>query len=140
MISIAFVVGAIATVLGLVVCVGLLIYSRRTDSAGLSLGAAGGGLVILLASAYFFFPYKAEYHYYAKTTGTVEEAKGRLLAGGNNQAPTENFAVRFRGSEQIYRCDDSRCALAKPGDKITLYCIKDWQWVGESGYVCRYGS
>ena len=82
------------------------------------------------------FPWSAEYHQYRTYSGTVSNVGTRLLAA--DRATTQSFVVTFQGSPQQYRCDDTRCALVNPGDTLSLDCIKDYQWVGTSGYVCEY--
>jgi hypothetical protein len=50
------------------------------------------------------------------------------------------YAVRMTGSDQIYRCDDSRCSLLKPGDELSLWCIREWQQASTPGYDCNFGD
>ena len=94
-------------------------------------------VVTLSFSAWGFFPYKMEYHQYRHVAGTVDQVEARMLASGD-KGTTQNYAVRLREDGQTYRCDDSRCSLLKPGDHISLWCIREWQYASTSGYRCRF--
>jgi hypothetical protein len=77
-----------------------------------------------------------EYHSFRPVAGTVAAVESRFLGGSDST--TQNYAVRFDGSDQIYRCDDTRCALLKPGDHLELSCIREWQYASTDGYACRF--
>lgn len=98
-----------------------------------------GVLVILLTagiSAAGFYPYDMQYHRYKHVEGTVDVAEARMLADGDGTSQT--FAVRFKESGETYRCDDTRCSLLKPGDHLSLWCIRQWEYASTSGWACRF--
>jgi hypothetical protein len=80
------------------------------------------------------WPYKAEYHQWRDTVGTVETIDSRLLSGA-----TERFVVTFDDGRQR-SCDDTRCAQVAEGDHLALACKRAWQWAGTHGYDCNYVS
>jgi hypothetical protein len=98
--------------------------------------ALAGALVIVMVLSWF--PYEKEYFYWSPTGGEVTSIESRLMADGEGM--TENFVVTFAGEDQQYRCDDTRCALVKPGDTLMLNCKRDWQWASTHGYECRFDS
>lgn len=149
-ISIDFVVGiSIATFF--VIVAGVLIYFGRRvikDKHDRELLEpsdgkifVGGGLLVLLVTIGIFIVatwplFDMEYHSYKLVNGQVAESQSRLLAEG--KGTTQNFAVMLAGTNDIYRCDDTRCSLLKPGDHIWMWCIREWQQAATPGYVCNY--
>lgn len=77
-----------------------------------------------------------QYHSYKQVSGSVQAVSSRFL--GDGKSTTQNFAVTIAGHD--YRCDDTRCALVKVGDTLTLSCIREWQYAGTSGYDCNFVS
>lgn len=77
-----------------------------------------------------------QYHTWRPVSGTVASVHARLRADG--KATTQSYAIRFTGDPTIYRCDDTRCALTKPGTRLRLQCKRDWQYASTPGWDCRY--
>lgn len=148
-ISLSFIVGlcvASALVLaGIALFVaGRVILRRDLTADSLLFGppVKWAGVVLVVAtvgvSAWAFFPYRMEYHQFRHVQGTVQDVQSRFL--GDGKSTSQNFAVRLNEDGQTYRCDDSRCSLVKPGDHISLWCIREWQYASTSGYQCRFDS
>ncbi len=93
-------------------------------------------VVVVAGFAIGLWPYKWEYHSYQQVAGNVADISARFRVDG--QATSQSFAIRFQGRSQIYRCDDTRCALIKPGDRLVLRCIREYQWASVSGYGCVF--
>lgn len=133
--------GAILCVLGFVgsIIVGVLLTDRYDKTPIV------GGIVCALISAAAFvfvlFPFQGDYLSYSNKTGTVEATGKRLIQSGSGSSATLNqrFAVTFTDGG-TYGCDDTRCSLLQPGDRVTLSCEKEWQWHGTPGWVCSFGS
>lgn len=43
-------------------------------------------------------------------------------------------------SDRTYKCVDTRCAVLRPFDHVTLSCLKQWQRHGTPGFDCDYVS
>jgi heme/copper-type cytochrome/quinol oxidase subunit 2 len=149
-VSLSFIVGLIVagliTVAGIVVTVLGVRWWRReradrsyseTEFAAVTTIAGIVAVVVTLGiSAWVFFPYSMEYHQFRHVEGNVQDVQSRFL--GDGKSTSQNYAVRLTEDGQTYRCDDSRCSLLKPGDHISLWCIREWQYASTSGYRCRF--
>lgn len=69
-------------------------------------------------------------------TGQVDRIEKRLVSGGDSME--EKYVVLFEGNRQEYRVDDTRAALVKSGDELTVACKRQWQWASTHGYECRW--
>lgn len=158
MTNIGYIVGIVFTSIGLLLCAAVSTWFflaarvKRLDpprdtydwpARGVLLGWAYGLIVAALVIAGIFTamtwpPFNSEYHSYKQVSGVVTEVQGRLV--GEDRSTNQVFAVRLAGSDQIYRCDDTRCALLKPGDTLTLWCMREWQQASTPGYVCNFGA
>ena len=96
----------------------------------------GVAITVLIILVISWFPYQKEYFYWEPTGGEVAAIESRMMADGDGM--TENFVVTFIDGGQQYRCDDTRCALVKPGDTLLLNCKRSWQWASTHGYTCRF--
>lgn len=97
------------------------------------------GLIVTLAiTVGTYFPFSSEYHEWQTIRGTVEQVGSRLLASGDGSGSTQRFVVQFRGDSGQYSCDDTRCALVKVNDTLTISCKRAWQFTGTPGYDCNY--
>lgn len=92
-------------------------------------------LTIGITVAITWPPFDMKYHTYVSKGGTITAIAGRQLSDG--KASSVNYAVQF-GSNETYRCDDTRCALLVKGDKLYLNCIRDWEFNGVDGWVCKF--
>jgi hypothetical protein len=93
--------------------------------------------VTLSLSVAGFWPYDMEYHRYRHVAGVVDQTEARMLADGGG-GTTQQYAVRLREDASIYRCDDSRCSLLKPGDRLSLWCIREWVYASTPGWGCQF--
>lgn len=85
------------------------------------------------------YPWAAEYHHWVPKSGTVETVDSRLISAGQSSME-DKFVVKFQGSDQQYGVLDTRAAGLKPGDHLTITCVKRWQWSGTHGYDCNFVS
>ena len=106
-----------------------------TDAPVLLAGGVVALLVLGIGTAVGFYPYKAEYHQFVTKVGTVESIKSRLL--GSSDSFQQKFVVRYTDG-RLFGCEDTRCAVVKPGNTLTLACKRTWQYAGEDGYDCKY--
>lgn len=95
-------------------------------------------IVILGIAGLAMWPWSAEYHQWRPVSGSIAEVQSRLLSAGDNGGSNQKFVVRFTGNRQEYSCEDTRCALLKPGQHLELTCIRAWQYAGTPGYSCAY--
>jgi len=93
--------------------------------------------IALVFVAVGYYPYKAEYHQFVTKVGEVRSIKSRLL--GSSDSFQQKFVVEYTDGRQ-FGCEDTRCALVKPGDKLTLACKRIWQYAGTDGYDCNFIS
>lgn len=95
---------------------------------------------IVLASAglwWGMYPWKAEYHQWRPVTGRVTTVDSRMVPAGEH-GMEQKFVVMFDGNPQQYGVIDTRAAGVKPGDQLTITCVRRWQWAGEHGYDCNF--
>lgn len=85
-----------------------------------------------------WWPFDMDYHRWHEKAGPVETAERRLLGGESGMS--EVFVIKFADDPTLYRCDDTRCALAKPGKEIRLLCKPVWEYAAVDGWACRYGQ
>lgn len=100
------------------------------------LGAVVAVAAVVMFTAGAWPPFNMDYHQYRSVHGTVAEVQDRFLGGEHGS--TQLFAVRLAGSDQVYRCDDTRCSLLKPGDEVWLWCKREWQQASTPGFVCNF--
>lgn len=149
MYDIGYIVGSIIFGLLTVLSVELTVYfavrrvnASRLDRANYTFGTAVSFIAALVFAVIFTigqFPFDSAYHKYNTYSGTVDQVASRVLPAGDKQVE-QKFVVRFKDSDQEYGCLDTRCALVKPGDHLTLSCIKEWEWAGTDGFDCKYGK
>lgn len=85
----------------------------------------------LAITTWAMYPWNWEYHSYNEHSGTVKTVNNQ---GGMNT----KFVVTFTNSFQEYGVDDTRMASVKNGDKLTITCVRIWQYAGTDGYDCNY--
>lgn len=95
-------------------------------------------LLFVIGTALGMYPYAGEYHQWRDVAGTVASIDNRLIGTGDGMET--KFVVRFADTDQQYGCDDTRCAQVREGDRLTLSCIRAWQYTGTDGYDCRFVS
>jgi nitrogen fixation-related uncharacterized protein len=107
----------------------------RTFATGSIVGGIVSLVLVVIATGWFMWPWKAEYHQWRDTSGTVVAVDSRLLSDGHGT--TQRFVVTLDGDRQR-ACDDTRCAQVKPGDDLTLKCKRAWQWAATPGWDCNF--
>jgi hypothetical protein len=118
-----------------------LVYWRRNRGDSYSDWGLGAFLSGLASVAFVgltvgsLFPFDMSYHKYYRVTGTVEQINHRLIADGKSMSDRYVFVI---GSKP-YAVDDTRATLAKVGDAVTLWCSKEYQYQGDSGWACEWG-
>jgi hypothetical protein len=149
-----YTVGTIATMIAVPVLllaalgtvVAMLVRRRRAtesdDRRGYGLAAIGAGVaavVITGATWWGMYPWRAEYHEWRSVSGVVEFVDSRLLATGDNDGSVEDkFVVIFEGNPQQYGVLDTRAASVRPGDTLTITCVRQYQRSGSHGYDCNF--
>lgn len=84
------------------------------------------------------WPWKHDYHYWTEVNGTVEKVSNRLVSGGEGIV-NQRFVVTING--QPYGVDDTRAALIKPGDRVSLRCKREYVWGSDShGFACNWNG
>jgi len=115
-------------------------YGLETSITDWKFGVAIGAILSPILAAILFlgilFPYDLDYHRYVVVQGKVEQVASRQISDG--KAMSQRYVVILNG--RPYGVDDTRAALLKAGDDVTLSCIKDYQWAAESGWVCNWGQ
>lgn len=137
--------GAIICILGLIgvilVTIGLALNERRGQRGVVVFGGVVCSLLSVGALMFVLFPFSSDYLSYHNESGTVTAISSRFLSSGSGSSATVNqrYAVNIAG-KGIFGCDDTRCSVIKPGDRIVLSCEKEWQWHGTPGWVCQFGA
>lgn len=135
----------ITLILAFYVCGQILWTYRHSDKIslydrpylkGVAIGCWVISVLILVSTLSGFYPYKTEYHKFIAHYGPVAQIADRQIASGNGMET--KYVVTFENDNQQYGCSDTRCALVKPGDVLSLSCIKDWEWAATDGYNCRF--
>lgn len=91
--------------------------------------------VVVIGSLIGYYPWKADYHQFVTKEGTVKTISSRLL--GSSDSFQQKFVVQYEDGRQ-FGCEDTRCALIKPGDRLILACKRAWQYAGQDGYDCKF--
>lgn len=108
-----------------------------------------GAFASALATVGFFggyiwgmYPDDFAHHHYTRYTGTVAETNSRLIASGTDGGGTDQkFVVSFKEApNEQYGVIDTRAALVKPGQTLTIDCVKIWQQAGTEGQDCQFVS
>jgi amino acid transporter len=142
-------VATMATVPTLIVfCVAVAVFAfwswrRTSDDLDRPLWLFTGiGFTVIAASIgallwWGMYPWQAEYHQWRAVAGTVATVNSRLTATdvGTMQ---DKYVVTFQGNAQEYGVLDTRAAAVRPGDKLTITCVRRWQWSGAHGYDCNF--
>lgn len=104
---------------------------------GFAVAAWAVAVCLVIGSAVGMWPYKAEYHAWNTTSGTVKAVDSRLVAAGDEGGMNQRFVVTFTDGRQR-ACDDTRCSTVKPGDALTLKCKRAYQWGATPGWDCNW--
>jgi hypothetical protein len=120
---------------------------RRADSSGDDIDRPlwfGGAVVATVAALgvaaltwWGMYPWRAEYHEWRAVAGTVETVDSRL-APAQDGAVQEKYVVKFDDNPHEYGVLDTRAAMVRPGDRLTITCVRRWQWSGTHGHDCNF--
>lgn len=103
-------------------------------------GGVGGitiGALLLAGTGLAMWPWKAQYHQWQPVTGKVAQISSRLV--GDSDSAHQKFVVKFTDG-RLRGVDDTRAALVKPGDTISLKCKRVYQWGATPGWDCNWAS
>lgn len=96
-------------------------------------------VITMVASLWSFYPLSNEYHTWRTIHGSISQISNRFVGSDSNGGgSTQRFVVIFNGDTGQYSCDDTRCALLKVGDDLTISCKRAWQYSGTPGYDCNF--
>jgi hypothetical protein len=112
----------------------------KFDRTELRIAWIGCFALALIAQAglwWGMYPWKAEYHQWRPVSGVVESADSRLMPAGDGSME-QKFVVSFKDNPQQYGVLDTRAAAVRPGDRLTITCVRRWQWSGAHGYDCNF--
>jgi hypothetical protein len=140
-------IGLPLTILGVIALVLFARWMMREDEplAGWLAYVAAVVVVIFALSPAGFYPYSRDFHRWEPKTGVVRDTATRVFTedSGDSKTINQRIVVRFtdrnRFGGDLFGCDDTRCAIIKPGERITLMCRHEWQWAADPGWVCRWG-
>jgi hypothetical protein len=128
--------GSIGIGLATLAVIGFLRARRSSDywSSGWSITSGFSALCAafcLIPAIIGLVPFKADYLRFQEVRGTVAQVESMRLE--------ENFVLTFEGNPQPYKITDTRAALVKPGDELSLLCVKQWEWASTNhGYACKW--
>lgn len=121
-------------------------YARRNHDTGndgeefaAKILAAALGVIMgitLLATWWGMYPWRWEYHEWRPVSGTVASVDSRL--NRTDSGMEDKFVVTFEGSRQQYGVLDTRAATLRCGDRLSITCVRRWQWSGTHGYDCAF--
>lgn len=140
--------GTIATVVSMIVCaivfvlalpIAWLAAENRAQRIGYPLVVLLVGALAAVGFWWGMFPWKAEYHHWTPVSGVVDTVDSRLVSTGE-KSMEDKFVVKFVGGDAQYGVLDTRAAGLKPGDKLTITCVRQYQWAGTHGYDCNFVS
>lgn len=108
---------------------------------GITVGVVALVALLLFTGGMFaaYFPLDAAYHQYRQVDGTVRTITNRIVAAGDHGSETE-YAVTFAGSSQQFFVADTRAAKVKPGDRLTLACVRGFNYGGADEFDCNWGK
>lgn len=96
-------------------------------------------VVTALILALGFAPHDARYHQFREVSGVVETNDTTLVSSGGKYGGSYDLPlIYFEGSPEQYPCGDTRCAVAEPGDTLTLTCKPKTEPEGAEWMDCRY--
>lgn len=138
------IIGVVVLAVLLLACLGGLIYALFAAREGRWFGVALAVLCALVCIGAWWwgmaFTLSGDYHAWNVKEGRVEAISKRLVPAGD-KSMQERFVLKIDG--EPYGVDDTRAALAKVGDEVSLRCKKDWQWGiprEAHGWGCRWNG
>lgn len=107
------------------------------DRIGFIIGGVGVALITAVIALSAFWPLRYEYHFWQPKNGVVQAVSQRLVPTDNGME--QKFVVVIDG--QPYGITDTRAALLKPGDPVSLSCKRAYQWgSADHGWDCRWNG
>jgi len=101
-------------------------------------GAFAWCIIVLVVSAFAFWPYEWQYHSYAEKGGEVSDVSKRLVSAGENSMQ-EKIVMTIDGEQ--YGVLDTRAALVKPGDHVSIACKRVYEWGSSNhGWDCKWNG
>lgn len=134
--------GALFLILGIIAVARI----RKADDAVLPISGAVGSFILVacLFGGYIvgMYPDDFVHHHFTRYTGTVAQISSRFVASGSDGGgPDQKFVVAFvEAPTEQYGVIDTRAALVKPGQQLTIDCVKQWQQAGTEGQDCQFVS
>ena len=138
MVQVGYTIGLI--VFGLLLLIGLVwtAVGAAYREVGVFLGGASFAIAIAVVGFLTLWPFDMQYHSYVMTAGTVKSLQLRQYA--EDHGTTQYYGVEFADG-RIRKCGDLRCGLLKPGDDLTLWCVREYQFgPTDAGWTCDWGS
>lgn len=110
---------------------------------GYSVSAAGMLIVTgLFIGGYIWgmYPDDFAHHHYQRYSGVVATTNSRILGDGNGGAD-QKFVVTFTAApNEPFGVLDTRAAVVRPGQTLTIDCVQQWQYAGTDGQDCAFVS
>ena len=127
---------AVLLVLACVVVAVLGFTSNDYDGPKLGWGSTLCALAVVIGASLALWPFKHDYHFWVEKEGTVTAISKRLVPAGD-KGMQEKIVVTLGG--QPYGITDTRAALVKRGDWLSLGCKKAYEWGSPNhGWDCRW--
>lgn len=150
-------VAAVIALLMLTLTVGLLIFGIRNQSLpdwdysytwshrrfGFTWASVTFACLLAFCAGmvWTYWPLSAEYHQYRPVSGTVAQVGNRFVSAGGQGGTNQKFVVTLTSGPQQYGITDTRAALLKPGDHVSLRCIRVYEYgSNDAGYDCKWGQ
>jgi hypothetical protein len=103
---------------------------------GISLLAVAVVLALFPLVGWALVGFNGEYMAYHPVSGKVDQIASRQIADGKGMSQRYVFTI----GGQPYGVDDTRAALVKPGDTVSLNCVREFVWGStNNGYACNWG-
>jgi hypothetical protein len=135
--SLGVYIGLPVTVVVALVCIGWIWFWLAGPSEGHSVSLFG---LIALAAALAvagiaYWPWDPSFHRWYHVEGTVTAVASRTISDDNHMM-NQRFVVLIDG--RSYGVDDTRAALLRGGDHVSLMCKKEWAYRAKFGWVCNW--
>ena len=140
------IIGLVTLAVCLLLCLGGLVigFAARSGRDPAGWWWIGGSVISALVVLGLWwwamaFTLSGDYHAWNVKEGKVERVAKRLVAKDKGMA--ERYVVTFNG--QPYGIDDTRAALVRAGDEVSLRCKKDFEWGvprEAHGWACRWNK
>lgn len=133
MISTAFIWGTSIACVLMAASLVVIVWAFFDDSELSGPNAISGVLVLLVTlgtALWGWHPYDMRYHRYVHVEGIVREVGVQMLDGDQVHA--------IKIGDVTYECDDARCSLVKSGQRLSLWCIREYRANATHGWRCNY--